>query len=158
MEPNKTTSAHNPLEPYEEIDTSTGVKKMVKNIKEGLKKLAQPRKFEFKEIPDAHQAYLLSKYGKANDKEDRLYEYMSCIAEMLKYKHSIREYALVHEIPEDLVEYKESILQFFISKGYTAVELSTVVEGLARPYLFIAFDNFHKTKESLIGNEEKIIR
>lgn len=155
METNTTTSVHNPLEPYEEIDTSTGVKKMVKNIKEGLKKLTFPRKFEFKEIPDAHQAYLLSKYGKANDKEDRLCEYMDCIAEMLKYKHSIQEYALVHEIPEDLVEYKESILQFFISKGYTAVELSTVVEGLARPYLFIAFDNFLKTKESLIDNEEK---
>lgn len=155
MEPNTTTSAHNPLEPYEEIDTSTGVKKMVKNIKEGLKKLTQSRKFEFKEIPDAHQAYLLSKYGKANDKEDRLREYMGCIAEMLKYKHSLRKYALVHEIPEDLVEYKESILKFFISKGYTAVELSTVIEGLTRPYLFIAFDNFLKTKEGLIGNEKK---
>lgn len=155
MEPNTTTSVHNPLKPYEEIDTSTGVKKMVKNIKEGLKKLTQPHKFEFKEIPDAHQAYLLSKYGKANDKEDRLCEYMGCIAEMMKYKHSIQEYALVHEIPEDLVEYKESILQFFISKGYTAVELSTVVEGLARHYLFIAFDNFLKTKEGLLGNEEK---
>ena len=34
MEPNTTTSVHNPLE-HEEIDTSTGVKKMVKNIKEG---------------------------------------------------------------------------------------------------------------------------
>ena len=155
MESNTTTSVHNPLEPYEEIDTSTGIKKMVKNIKEGLKKLTHPRKFEFKEIPDAHQAYLLSKYGKANDKENRLCEYIGCIAEMLKYKHSIREYALVHEIPADLVEYKESILQFFISKGYTAVELSTVVEGLARPYLFIAFDNFLKTKESIVDKEEK---
>ena len=114
MESNTTTSVHNPLEPYEEIDTSTGVKKMVKNIKEGLKKLTQPHKFEFKEIPDAHQAYLLSKYGKANNKED---------------------------------------LQFFVSKGYTAVELSTVIEGLTKPYLFIAFDNFIKTKENLSGSE-----
>ena len=147
MEPNTTTSVHNPLEPYEEIDTSTGVKKMVKNIKEGLKKLTQPHKFEFKEIPDAHQAYLLSKYGKANNKEDRLCEFMGCIAETLKYKHSFREYALVHEIPDDLIEYKESILQFFVSKGYTAVELSTVIEGLTKPYLFIAFDNFIKTRK-----------
>ena len=153
MEPNTTASVHNPLKPYEEIDTSTGVKKMVKNIKEGLKKLTHPRKFEFKEIPDAHQAYLLSKYGKANNKEDRLCEFMSCIAESLKYKHSFREYALVHEIPDDLIEYKESILQFFVSKGYTAVELSTVIEGLAKPYLFIAFDNFIKTKENLSGSE-----
>ena len=149
MEPNTTTSVHNPLEPYEEIDTSTGVKKMAKNIKECLKKLTQPHKFEFKEIPDAHQAYLLSKYGKANNKEDRLCEFMGCIAETLKYKHSFREYALVHEIPDDLIEYKESILQFFVSKGYTAVELSTVIEGLTKPYLFIAFDNFIKTKENL---------
>lgn len=155
MEPNTTTSVHNPLLPNEDIDTSTGVKKMVKNIKEGLMKLAQPRKFEFKEIPDAQQAYLLSKYGKVNDKEYRLCEYMGCIAEILKHKHSIQEYALVYEIPEDLVEYKECILQFFISKGYTAVELSTVIEGLTRPYLFIAFDNFLKTKESIIGKEEK---
>ena len=153
MESNTTTSVHNPLEPYEEIDTSTGVKKMVKNIKEGLKKLTQPHKFEFKEIPDAHQAYLLSKYGKANNKEDRLCEFMGCIAETLKYKHSFREYALVHEIPDDLIEYKESILQFFASKGYTAVELSSVIEGLAKPYLFIAFDNFIKTKENLSGSE-----
>ena len=153
MESNTTTSVHNPLEPYEEIDTSTGVKKMVKNIKECLKKLTQPHKFEFKEIPDAHQAYLLSKYGKANNKEDRLCEFMGCIAETLKYKHSFREYALVHEIPDDLIEYKESILQFFVSKGYTAVELSTVIEGLAKPYLFIAFDNFIKTKENLSGGE-----
>ena len=153
MEPNTTTSVHNPLEPYEEIDTSTGVKKMVKNIKECLKKLTQPHKFEFKEIPDAHQAYLLSKYGKANNKEDRLCEFMGCIAETLKYKHSFREYALVHEIPDDLIEYKESILQFFVSKGYTAVELSTVIEGLTKPYLFIAFDNFIKTKENLSVSE-----
>ena len=154
MEPNTTTSVHNPLE-HEEIDTSTGVKKMVKNIKEGLKKLTQPHKFEFKEIPDAHQSYLLSKYGKVNNKEDRLCEFMGCIAETLKYKHSFREYALVHEIPDDLIEYKESILQFFVSKGYTAVELSTVIEGLTKPYLFIAFDNFIKTKESIVGKEEK---
>ena len=153
MEPNTTTSVHNPLEPYEEIDTSTGVKKMVKNIKECLKKLTQPHKFEFKEIPDAHQAYLLSKYGKANNKEDRLCEFMGCIAETLKYKHSFREYALVHEIPDDLIEYKENILQFFVSKGYTAVELSSVIEGLAKPYLFIAFDNFIKTKENLSVSE-----
>ena len=153
MESNTTTSVHNPLEPYEEIDTSTGVKKMVKNIKECLKKLTQPHKFEFKEIPDAHQAYLLSKYGKANNKEDRLCEFMSCIGESLKYKHNFREYALVHEIPDDLIEYKESILQFFVSKGYTAVELSSVIEGLAKPYLFIAFDNFIKTKENLSGSE-----
>ena len=153
MESNTTTSVHNPLEPYEEIDTSTGVKKMVKNIKECLKKLTQPHKFEFKEIPDAHQAYLLSKYGKANNKEDRLCEFMGCITETLKHKHSFREYALVHEIPDDLIEYKESILQFFVSKGYTAVELSTVIEGLAKPYLFIAFDNFIKTKENLSGSE-----
>ena len=153
MESNTTTSVHNPLEPYEEIDTSTGVKKMVKNIKECLKKLTQPHKFEFKEIPDAHQAYLLSKYGKANNKEDRLCEFMGCIAETLKYKHSFREYALVHEIPDDLIEYKESILQFFVSKGYTAVELSTVIEGLTKPYLFIAFDNFIKTKENLSDSE-----
>ena len=153
MESNTTTSVHNPLEPYEEIDTSTGVKKMVKNIKECLKKLTQPHKFEFKEIPDAHQAYLLSKYGKANNKEDRLCEFMSCIAESLEYKHNFREYALVHEIPDDLIEYKESILQFFVSKGYTAVELSTVIEGLTKPYLFIAFDNFIKTKENLSGSE-----
>ena len=153
MESNTTTSVHNPLEPYEEIDTSTGVKKMVKNIKEGLKKLTRPHKFEFKEIPDANQAYLLSKYGKANNKEDRLCEFMGCIAETLKYKHSFREYALVHEIPDDLIEYKESILQFFVSKGYTAVELSSVIEGLAKPYLFIAFDNFIKTKENLSGSE-----
>ena len=153
MEPNTTTSVHNPLEPYEEIDTSTGVKKMAKNIKECLKKLTQPHKFEFKEIPDAHQAYLLSKYGKANNKEDRLCEFMGCIAETLKYKHSFREYALVHEIPDDLIEYKESILQFFVSKGYTAVELSTVIEGLTKPYLFIAFDNFIKTKENLSVSE-----
>ena len=153
MESNTTTSVHNPLEPYEEIDTSTGVKKMVKNIKECLKKLTQPHKFEFKEIPDAHQAYLLSKYGKANNKEDRLCEFMGCIAETLKYKHSFREYALVHEIPDDLIEYKESILQFFVSKGYTAVELSTVIEGLTKPYLFIAFDNFIKTKENLSVSE-----
>ena len=153
MEPNTTTSVHNPLEHYEEIDTSTGVKKMVKNIKECLKKLTQPHKFEFKEIPDAHQAYLLSKYGKANNKEDRLCEFMGCIAETLKYKHSFREYALVHEIPDDLIEYKESILQFFVSKGYTAVELSTVIEGLTKPYLFIAFDNFIKTKENLSVSE-----
>ena len=153
MESNTTTSVHNPLEPYEEIDTSTGVKKMVKNIKECLKKLTQPHKFEFKEIPDAHQAYLLSKYGKANNKEDRLCEFMSCIAELLKYKHNFREYALVHEIPDDLIEYKESILQFFVSKGYTAVELSTMIEGLAKPYLFIAFDNFIKTKENLSVSE-----
>lgn len=152
MEPNTTTSVHNPLE-HEEIDTSTGVKKMVKNIKEGLKKLTQPHKLEFKEIPDAHQAYLLSKYGKANNKEDRLCEFMGCIAETLKYKHSFREYALVHEIPDDLIEYKESILQFFVSKGYTAVELSTVIEGLTKPYLFIAFDNFIKTKENLSVSE-----
>ena len=152
MEPNTTTSVHNPLE-HEEIDTSTGVKKMVKNIKECLKKLTQPHKFEFKEIPDAHQAYLLSKYGKANNKEDRLCEFMGCIAETLKYKHSFREYALVHEIPDDLIEYKESILQFFVSKGYTAVELSTVIEGLTKPYLFIAFDNFIKTKENLSVSE-----
>ena len=153
MESKTTTSVHNPLEPYEEIDTSTGVKKMVKNIKECLKKLTQPHKFEFKEIPDAHQAYLLSKYGKANNKEDRLCEFMGCIAETLKYKHSFREYALVHEIPDDLIEYKESILQFFVSKGYTAVELSTVIEGLTKPYLFIAFDNFIKTKENLSVSE-----
>ena len=153
MESNTTTSVHNPLEPYEEIDTSTGVKKMVKNIKECLKKLTQPHKFEFKEIPDAHQAYLLSKYGKANNKEDRLCEFMGCITETLKHKHSFREYALVHEIPDDLIEYKESILQFFVSKGYTAVELSTVIEGLTKPYLFIAFDNFIKTKENLSGSE-----
>ena len=153
MESNTTTSVHNPLEPYEEIDTSTGVKKMVKNIKECLKKLTQPHKFEFKEVPDAHQAYLLSKYGKANNKEDRLCEFMGCIAETLKYKHSFREYALVHEIPDDLIEYKESILQFFVSKGYTAVELSTVIEGLTKPYLFIAFDNFIKTKENLSVSE-----
>ena len=155
MEPNTTASVHNPLEPYEEIDTSTGVKKMVKNIKEGLKKLTQPHKFEFKEIPDAHQSYLLSKYGKVNNKEDRLCEFMGCIAETLKYKHSFQEYALVHEIPDDLIEYKENILQFFVSKGYTAVELSTVIEGLTKPYLFIAFDNFIKTKESIVGKEEK---
>lgn len=153
METNTTTSAHNPLELYEEIDTSTGVKKMVKNIKEGLKKLTHPHKFEFKEIPDANQAYLLSKYGKANNKEDRLCEFMGCIAETLKYKHSFREYALVHEIPDDLIEYKESILQFFVSKGYTAVELSTMIEGLAKPYLFIAFDHFNKTKENLADNK-----
>ena len=153
MESNTTTSVHNPLEPYEEIDTSTGVKKMVKNIKECLKKLTQPHKFEFKEIPDAHQAYLLSKYGKANNKEDRLCEFMGCITETLKHKHSFREYALVHEIPDDLIEYKENILQFFVSKGYTAVELSTVIEGLTKPYLFIAFDNFIKTKENLSDSE-----
>ena len=153
MEPPPTTPAHHPPPQHEEIDTSTGVKKMVKNIKEGLKKLTQPHKFEFKEIPDAHQAYLLSKYGKANNKEDRLCEFMGCIAETLKYKHSFREYALVHEIPDDLIEYKESILQFFVSKGYTAVELSSVIEGLAKPYLFIAFDNFIKTKEDLSGSE-----
>lgn len=153
MEPNTTASVHNPLEPYEEIETSTGVKKMVKNIKEGLKKLTHPHKFEFKEFPDARQSYLLSRYGKANNKEDRLCEFMGCIAETLKYKHNFREYALVHEIPDDLIEYKESILQFFVSKGYTAVELSTVIEGLAKPYLFIAFDNFIKTKENLSGSE-----
>lgn len=138
----------------EPIDSSTGVNKIFNNIKSGIKKLTSPSKFEAKDIPNAHDCYLMSRYGKIGNDTERLERFIQSIADTLKYKNLNGEYAMVQSVPEDIIEHIDSIIEFFTKRGYTVKEMSTLIPELSSKYLFIAFDDFALIRKNLEKNEK----
>lgn len=136
------------------LDTSTFTATPTpKTIKEkflsSLKMLKSDSKFIGVNVPFAHESYLKSKYGTIHSNEKRVDNFMAEIAAKIDTKNNVSKYVLIEEIPWDIIEFSEIIIKFFRDKGYIAHDVSQLVEGLARHYLFLAWDNFHLAQNSI---------
>lgn len=143
------------------LDTSTfEVQQPPKGFKEkllsGIKILKSTKEFDGIKVPFAHEAYLKSKYGNVFSNEKRVDSFMVDIADKIESRNANNKYVLIEEIPWDISEFSEHIINFFRNKGYIANDMSTLVEGLTRHYLFLAWDNFHLAQDSInISGSEK---
>lgn len=131
-------------------DTSTFSSKVKKTLKHLWNKETD---FSEASIPSALQSHLKSKYGTFKETDKRLEEFMNSIASWIDTKVVDHQYSISMEIPEDLVDYKELIVNYLKSKGYIASEISANIpleefKNLKRTYIFVAFDNFDYAKNA----------
>lgn len=136
------------------LDTSSFVatespKTIKQKILSGLKMVKSDKRFIGTNVPLAHESYLMSKYGAIQNNEKRVDNFMDEISNKISSRSMQHKYMLVEEIPWDIIEFKDVIIKFFQDKGYIAHDMSDLIEGMIRHYIFLCWDNFHLALDSI---------
>lgn len=138
-------------------DSSTGGTKA--SIKSFFKKMTTGQTFDDKKVPMAYKAFLMSKYGRIADNNKRVDEFMTHICDLITARNDKNKFFITEEIPEDIIEYKEILIDFFRRKGYICIDLAEKLEGLSTSYLFLEWGDFHRCQKAcseIESEKEKI--
>lgn len=101
---------------------------------------------EDNQVPTSNDTYLQTRYGHVDNQNKRLENLMADIMEVIKEKQNRNEYACVKEIPYDLFQYEDAIVEMFKSKGYYCCSIKKTDKiDVSRDYIFICWDTFHHT-------------
>lgn len=90
----------------------------------------------------ANDAFLKTKYGKVESKEERYKNLISAINEEISQKCNMGEYCCIAKVPSDLEEeYLEKLTSEYKDKGFDVIDMREFIKRLNKTILFISWYN-----------------
>ena len=105
-----------------------------------MKKMFSNPKTSGKTKLSANEAYLKTRYGKIETKEERYKSFLERLNKEILFKCQVNEYFCAMEVPSELAdEYMEQIISEYKDGGYSIVDMRTVIKDLNAPIIFVSW-------------------